>query len=877
MFNKKPKKHKYINGVKGAISLFLMVLMLPFVQIAGVLINAQRYNASVALFDEILTSSINSSLAEYDSYLKSRFGLLAFTQEKDADETIRSYLDHNMGVLVNAYDTDYELEVIGTLALSHNRVLRAQIDEYAKYNSPLLFADQFLNLSDLMKSLEKTLNISNLLSTITSGINVCNDVADYTEKIDKLKDLSDEIYDLIDDYDSAHSTLKSDVLALAGEMRTLESLQESLASAEEAAANSTDPEFDNSAQIAALQLQIAICNGKISSLKSDIASDKSEYSGLHTTLISKITQYDTDVKGAYDALGTLSSDLVSTVTGAVATMNDSERKKKEDRLAQIDKELQEISQTAGRDKYLDPYYSQLLNEKTEINTELSAAKIEKSVKTGIDNMANAAVKDYADNENFYDSAVAENLVNSLREQKAKVDAFSVSSVTTETTSFDGYHFKIEGILTSDELSNLYKSYMEMQGEVSTALSAIWEGVKSLVESFLKFDLLYSPELCSLIDTEFYQTEYGLDIEREDAANPLVMLLTSTVNFVGKCSETINDLSTLRVFEFFRDLADLLQAAVQMFNAIVSVIESLISFIGSIFTGDIFTNLWYTYYLVNSLSCRTDYKTGKSITGYSFAGVEFEDHSGGVNGLPIIQDIVSLCSLIFTDRGEDSKIFSGAELEYMLVGSNDEIKNQCITFGMIYLLRLLCNIPIVASPEVTALAVGPQAPVVYALYILLEPFVDTVLLVNSANVSFLKTTPYLSASGIPSAVSALCSALPIDQNQLQSKFAKAINYTGEIAKVATETYVDKLFKFNYKEYIFFVMFIFSNEDNELELYKNIIQMEALAYNEKNRFVGFDIRDTYTAFDCSASITVKEFMPQILSNSLFETTRTQFRGY
>ena len=72
---------KYINGTKGVISLMLAILMVPFVLVAGALLNAARFNSAVAVFDEALCNASNSTLGTYDSFLRSRFGLMALTQD----------------------------------------------------------------------------------------------------------------------------------------------------------------------------------------------------------------------------------------------------------------------------------------------------------------------------------------------------------------------------------------------------------------------------------------------------------------------------------------------------------------------------------------------------------------------------------------------------------------------------------------------------------------------------------------------------------------------------------------------------------------------------------------------------------------------------
>ena len=57
----KPRK-KRINGTRGVISLFLAILMLPFVSVGGALLNAARVNSAVAVFDEALCNASDSTL-----------------------------------------------------------------------------------------------------------------------------------------------------------------------------------------------------------------------------------------------------------------------------------------------------------------------------------------------------------------------------------------------------------------------------------------------------------------------------------------------------------------------------------------------------------------------------------------------------------------------------------------------------------------------------------------------------------------------------------------------------------------------------------------------------------------------------------------------
>ena len=74
------KHFKYINGIRGAISLFLAVIMTPFLTIAMALVETGRYNSAVSVLDEAMGISSTATLANYDEYLHKRWGLLAADQ-----------------------------------------------------------------------------------------------------------------------------------------------------------------------------------------------------------------------------------------------------------------------------------------------------------------------------------------------------------------------------------------------------------------------------------------------------------------------------------------------------------------------------------------------------------------------------------------------------------------------------------------------------------------------------------------------------------------------------------------------------------------------------------------------------------------------------
>ena len=186
---KKDKKwglfHKYVNGTKGVISLFLAILMMPFVTIAGVLVNAGRINSAVAIFDEALCNASNSTLGTYDEFLRNRFGLMAFSQNVSdggskygavsknysvdslLGDVFTYYMRENLGTLSNTY-SDATYEVTGLYPLADEDILLPAVLDASKYTIPTKAAIDWFSLDDLLKKLTKGLDV---LGTIagTSG------------------------------------------------------------------------------------------------------------------------------------------------------------------------------------------------------------------------------------------------------------------------------------------------------------------------------------------------------------------------------------------------------------------------------------------------------------------------------------------------------------------------------------------------------------------------------------------------------------------------------------------------------------------------------------------------------------------------------------
>ena len=156
---KSGKKHKYVNGGKGVISIFLAIIMLPFLSMADILVESTRYHEATTILDDAMDSAALSTLSNYDSYLMDRFGLMAISQEIDINTTYTDYLEKNMEDLTSCSISSEDISA--EYSLADNDVLLAQIQDISKFSAPTALAGD-LGVSDLISALDKIKNMTSI-------------------------------------------------------------------------------------------------------------------------------------------------------------------------------------------------------------------------------------------------------------------------------------------------------------------------------------------------------------------------------------------------------------------------------------------------------------------------------------------------------------------------------------------------------------------------------------------------------------------------------------------------------------------------------------------------------------------------------------------
>ena len=977
-------RHKYINGTKGVISIFLAILMVPFTSIAAALVNAARINSAVAVFDEALCNASNSTLGTYEKFLKDRFGLLAISQNASEstdgvssystnqfiNETFQFYLEENQKSLSNTF-TSYESDSQGVFPLADQDVLLSEVLEYSKYSVPTKLVEDGLDIDDLIKSIEDAIPGSGIFKLISSGVGVADKMVTLGESFDDLKDAVEEgetaknIYttkysefeesvsqyvDIYEEMQNAISDLndnlnseneryngyENNINRLDDEIRRLnerknEINNDSSLSSEEKNQNiaeidsaieekeeekNTAQQQKNTSDTNRTNLQSRITsernryNNQLNNKKTDVQEKKSEYSSAIGAFAGKLNT----VKDRLTTVKTDISNLSTSVTGYVSesinvSINSSKDEVKEKRLDLEDKLSRETDATKRQayQKQIDAYKDTEVNLS---NTKTVNEKAQSAFEDGMEEM-NDNIGDF--DEGIYSSYVS--VLNALRDT---VDEYDTSNISAKLNKND-YYKSVDNILNSETVKHAEE---EMVKEY--AKSSIWSIIKTIVgffQALCSMTTLYDSKLSAVINKSFYADNYGgLPSEKDRSTYPLyygedgdsdlsqyykdllgeysaqdlsslgsfdlIETLKSIVNDIGTISSNVNSIimivGLLNFAQTFKNICDAVEH-------IINSIKDIIHYFANAIAGTTFyEKLLLTGYVQYMTSDRTTYE-GNCLTGASF-NMRDQEPSTHING-NAISDLFGLISTITKAvSGGSDKAFVGAEKEYIIYGSSSEIVNQTATFGTLYIVRILMNLyAIFTSGEVASIAAACTiaSPVVYLIYILVEPFIDTIILVNGGDVPVFKTMVYLTPSGIDSLVKHFSNiALNETQtNQLKVDFLDEIGQT-KYAEVEsafpsdnvsdTETEDGKsILQINYSENLFILMTIFVSRDRILERLSNIIEMET---NEYLKDMGkFDLDYSYTYIRTEASFTTNEFISLSNRTGLKSKKRIVYRGY
>lgn len=216
---------KNLNGTKGAVSILLALVMSPMLSTALILVESARYQDAAQLMEEIIDSSAFSTLAEYDSFIDERFGLLSISQETSINDTFSEFLDDNVSALGNSIAVD-SISASGKYALSNTDVLKQQILEYSEISVAAEMIIEGFDIDKVFDQLKSSLSIEKIqkqIESVNATIDVASEFEKLIEAIIKMKDqYKDKFAPALEAYRSAYTTFKEKAVELINALSSAE-------------------------------------------------------------------------------------------------------------------------------------------------------------------------------------------------------------------------------------------------------------------------------------------------------------------------------------------------------------------------------------------------------------------------------------------------------------------------------------------------------------------------------------------------------------------------------------------------------------------------------------------------------------------------------
>ena len=874
MRRNKNKKQWLWQCARGSISIILAAALLPFFSLAAVLVEGGRYQNSVKALDQAIGSSAYSTLAEYESYIYSRFGMLAVKQTENENlisDELSKYLSRQKTTDMKGVSLD-SVTTQGVYPLSDTAVLKQQLLDYSTVLVPARIALEVADIDNLVSQLEKSLGISALSKQLSSGSKLISSEVDVFSSLEEARDSMDALKKTIQTYEDKYTAFADAVNALAAHLAT----ERPDPAQDEAGAKSWD---DTAA-----------------SLRTAADSAASAYASSVQSVIN-------DLQTLHDGLG----DVVQKADAMVAQVDvfvaDSSSA-----LAQADADV--------ADKDAAATYKNIIAANNALGT--GAQAVNGSVRDAVETLS----------ESSFVSAISD-----LQKEKNAAEAFTAASVT-ETTALDAavYHFTdLSGFTDSDALDSLLDE-MEDEAQDDAGLSSLF-ALFDIVTSLFHTELFFDGRLNSTLDVDYYNSTYGglpsakaapddpdflaqdEDLAKKhlaqmdpdyDESDPFGYESTGMAKmerFLNTMEEFVDSLADIKDAKKVKDKLKACGKALSSGADLFDQMSNLGAIVGQVLNNFAAREVVMGY-LAYNLPNRTNFQTGSTLTGYSYGNAALAYERTGSN-VPLVGEVLGLGSTYI------NYAFVGAELEYIIGGSKSEIANQSKVFMFLWGTRILLDlIPVLSNAELQTIfgslnaipVLGTAVAVIAEVVVILaEPLIDTYVLVNGSEVPLIKSKIYLSPSGIPSLIETM-TTLALSQTTKNKITNKAQKWTGvdETAPKPIEADKDKplvdgdkwkedVFSLNYTEHLLLLMTLFGNQETYLKRLGDLIQTEMTQRNLVNNttiqqdvtgeYYDFDLDEAYTAVRVQATGSVVQVLPipSLSTSSMLRFDRIIYRGY
>lgn len=203
---------------KGAISVFLTLILVPVLIFSGIIVDASRLFASKTVVSGAGDLAMNAALSKYDKELKDSYGLFAMADRPDSQQTKEnlekyfkescnsSYLetensdDIHFMIQLELGDGGINANGVASSSLANSHVLKQQIVEYMKFRGPVYI------VTDILEKFKKL-----PLENMDEKKEYVEAKSDYGKEASKLGDPLKNAKEYVEQHRSATEAVKSSV------------------------------------------------------------------------------------------------------------------------------------------------------------------------------------------------------------------------------------------------------------------------------------------------------------------------------------------------------------------------------------------------------------------------------------------------------------------------------------------------------------------------------------------------------------------------------------------------------------------------------------------------------------------------------------------
>lgn len=853
---KKKRQYRFINGTKGAISILLCLLLTPFLTITLGLVEYGRYQSLIEVTDEIMELTGFSALTDYDKYLHDRFGLLALSQNDDQIPGAE-LLEYNAKILGKQISFENGM-LTGMHALSDDDILKRQIIDVSEMSGSAAVLLKDFKLEELLNALSVSERFKTIMNTVNSLAKLTDEL---NNAVDAGKAFESELQNIINKIDDAERKANTLATNMANLIQKL--AQNGVRLPQNATKEQLDAFWDDFATNYLEDVKLVYGGAK-----ELIDALKAVKTGL-TNIKTAGTKFVNAVKAARQA--------VSGIGSSGSENGDKATDKAKTTLEDVLGELEDIV-----DETMDAIKDDAIN--TAKNT------VQQIIDTSLESigLADAAAR--------YNQIFYGDYFDLPLSDMARNDLIEILNCVPAVWN-DGDYTRILQELKNKLVPDIKIDFRDLKGALGDVLDAAAKELKdgvgeklvdlltkltNIVRNLFDLDVFYEPDMNAYVNIAYGPGE-------RSGYQTFLDAIAKMFKAIETFTKAMKDKNIITAFvKILKATKELLEAIAKLLEAIWKIATETVSSIATMVTGGVkrlYEKIVIAGYMRHNLPSRRSsgkltgsYESGQAkfqialngtgLTGYSYNNIARPStYVGGTdNANNGFKTLGKMIKNLQNGYGTDT-MFKGAELEYIRAGTNSEVANQVIVFFDIYFMRLLLDVVSVFSdPEVASVAAAATIAswAVYLLYLIIEPFCDTLLLVNGEQVPLIKMDCYLTGTGVTGFLNKLANVTMGEalRNSIDD-FAK--NNAGDSGGNSNTQNKDSygVGEISYETHVLILLMIHVKDDTMITRLRHIIDLEASEYY-KSKF-DFSLDKAYTAVEVSAAVTFYPFFDLGLYNN------------